>query len=80
MNASLLTNSTMWCMMVIIMVKLDKTGKGITRSSISFTYEIYTSLTEIALQNRVSIAWIVREAVEAYLKTKNKESNNTVKQ
>jgi metal-responsive CopG/Arc/MetJ family transcriptional regulator len=41
--------------------------KSTVRSSISFSQSIYTSLEEIALEKRVSLAWVVRDAVETYL-------------
>ena len=44
-------------------------GSGDTiRSSISFSQRIYTSLEKIAIEKKVSLAWVVRDAVETYLK------------
>jgi predicted DNA-binding protein len=40
------------------------------RASISFPAEAYNSLDEIAKQKKVSLAWVVREAVEKYLAEK----------
>lgn len=37
------------------------------RASVSFPPEVYRSLEELAAKNKVSIAWVVREAVEKYL-------------
>jgi len=45
-----------------------KGSKGTIRSSISFSRDIYSSLEEIAYEKKVSLAWVVREAVETYLK------------
>jgi len=37
------------------------------RATISFPSEIYASLKEIAKQKKVSLAWVVRDAVEKYV-------------
>lgn len=37
------------------------------RASISFPPEIYKALEEVAANKKVSLAWVVREAVEGYL-------------
>jgi predicted DNA-binding protein len=37
------------------------------RASISFPHDLYTTVEELAKKKRVSIAWIVREAVEKYV-------------
>ena len=37
------------------------------RASVSFNEDEYAGLKEIAERNRVSIAWVVREAVATYL-------------
>jgi hypothetical protein len=37
------------------------------RASVSFPEDQYAELERIALDKRVSLAWVVREAVEAYL-------------
>jgi predicted DNA-binding protein len=42
-------------------------ARDIVRSSVSFSHEIYNSLEEMADSKKVSIAWVVREAVETYL-------------
>ena len=58
---------------------IDKTHKDAIRSSISFSQEDYSKLEEIAILKKVSIAWVVREAVETYLslsKRQNIESEN----
>ncbi len=38
------------------------------RASISFPQEDYEQLEEVAGKKRVSLAWVVREAVRIYLK------------
>jgi len=49
--------------------------KDTKRASISFPHIIYQSLEELAYEKKVSLAWIVREAVETYL-LKQKEGKN----
>lgn len=38
------------------------------RQTVSFTPEQHRQLTEIARRNRVSVAWVIREAVDRLLK------------
>lgn len=38
------------------------------RQSVSLTPEQHRRLSEIARQNRVSVAWVIREAIERLLK------------
>jgi len=40
------------------------------RASISFPEQQYMVLEQIATEHRVSLAWVVREAVDGYLKSK----------
>lgn len=40
------------------------------RASISFPEEQYTVLEMIAAEHRVSLAWVVRDAVDVYLKAR----------
>lgn len=44
-----------------------KEHKPTTRASISFSPEIYVELNRLAKQKKVSVAWLVREAVEKYV-------------
>lgn len=37
------------------------------RASVSFPREIYESLEQIAQEKKVSVAWVVRDAVEKYV-------------
>ena len=46
----------------------NPTEKGTHRLSVSLSAEQYDELLEIAHKNKVSIAWVVREAVERLLK------------
>ncbi|GHV75198.1 hypothetical protein AGMMS49942_00190 [Spirochaetia bacterium] len=45
---------------------IDEKG-NVVRASISFPHDVYDSLEKKASQRKVSIAWIVRDAVESYL-------------
>ncbi|GHV21423.1 hypothetical protein FACS189494_06790 [Spirochaetia bacterium] len=45
---------------------IDEKG-NVVRATISFSHDIYDSLEKRAHQRKVSIAWIVRDAVESYL-------------
>lgn len=40
------------------------------RASISFPEEQYQILERIAAENRVSVAWVVRDAIGSYLKSR----------
>jgi hypothetical protein len=40
------------------------------RATISFPADRYSTLEEIAKEKRVSLAWVVREAVENYVEAK----------
>lgn len=51
----------------------SKTGRfheRTVRASISFPEQQYDVLERIAAENRVSLAWVVRDAIDCYLKTK----------
>jgi predicted DNA-binding protein len=37
------------------------------RASVSFPPEIYEAIEDLAKQKKVSVAWVVREAVEKYV-------------
>ena len=40
------------------------------RASISFPPGLYGTLEDIAKQKKVSLAWVVRDAIDGYLKSK----------
>ncbi|MBH1986227.1 MAG: hypothetical protein I8H76_02745 [Burkholderiales bacterium] len=40
------------------------------RASISFPEDQYQVLEKIAVENKVSLAWVVRDAIDGYLKAK----------
>ena len=61
-----LISPAIWCKMVYMMNRLDKSSETV-RASISFSQDVYTFLGEVAAQKRVSVAWVVREAVESYI-------------
>lgn len=42
-------------------------GEAAVRASVSFPPELYRLLEHIALQKKVSIAWVVRDAAEKYI-------------
>lgn len=48
----------------------DEKGDGPVRASISFRQETYQTLEGIARQKKVSLAWVVRDAVDQYISDK----------
>jgi len=46
----------------------DQEEKAPHRQSVSLTEEQHRQLTEIARKNRVSVAWVIREAIDRLLK------------
>ena len=42
-------------------------GHGVRRVSVSFDASDYEELRKIAAEKRVSLAWVVRDAVTAYI-------------
>lgn len=44
-----------------------RTGRKVTRVSVTVPQKHYTELSRIAEKKRVSVAWVVRAAVEQYL-------------
>lgn len=45
----------------------NRRERGMARTSVSLPSEDYAELERIAEQHRVSVAWVVREAVTRYL-------------
>jgi predicted DNA-binding protein len=41
--------------------------KAAIRASITFPPDLYKTLEELALQKKVSLAWVVREAADKYV-------------
>jgi len=60
---------------MIIMGSKAKRSLDKVRSSISFPQDIYTDLEKIAYEKKVSLAWVVRDAVEIYLKEQREGKN-----
>lgn len=48
--------------------KASKAVKASNRTSISFPPELYRTLGAIAKQQKVSLAWVIRDAAEKYVK------------
>jgi len=48
----------------------DAAQERSVRASISFPEEQYSVLERIAAEHRVSLAWVVRDAVDDYLKAR----------
>ena len=46
----------------------DSEDKSPHRQSVSLTEEQHSQLNEIARKNRVSVAWVIREAIDRLLK------------
>ena len=47
---------------------MQKYKNNVVRTSASIPREHYVRLENIAIQNKVSMAWVIREAIEKYLK------------
>jgi len=45
-------------------------AEGSIRASISVPEQQYSVLEKIAAENKVSLAWVVRDAIDGYLKSK----------
>lgn len=50
--------------------KRTRSESTTVRATISFPSESYTTLGDIARQKKVSLAWVVREAIEQYIADK----------
>lgn len=48
----------------------SETNERTVRASISFPEGQYQVLERIAAENKVSLAWVVRDAIDSYLKSK----------
>jgi len=48
-------------------LKTSSNLEPVARASVSFPMEHYKELERIADDNKVSVAWVVRQAVEQYL-------------
>ncbi len=45
---------------------IETSNKEVKRVTVSFTQELYNYLEQMAQDKKVSLAWVVREAVEVY--------------
>jgi hypothetical protein len=50
--------------------KTNEFNTATVRATISFPPESYAALEEIAKQKKVSLAWVVREAVDSYIEAR----------
>ena len=70
----------MWCKVVTSLLKtppmrrkrshgrnLKAKSRTAVRASITFPPDLYETLEEIAQQNKISLAWVVRDAAESYI-------------
>lgn len=65
----------MWCnVMYMANRSIDKNNETV-RASVSFPQNDYSYLEEIAMDKKVSVAWVVREAVEEYIKVYRTSEN-----
>ena len=49
-------------------------SKTVVRASITFPPDLYEALEKIALQKKVSLAWVVRDASERYVAEESTEA------
>ncbi|WP_199099894.1 ribbon-helix-helix protein, CopG family [Dyella sp. ASV21] len=45
--------------------------KEATRASVTFPSDLYTEIERIAEEKKVSVAWVVRDAVEKYVEAQH---------
>lgn len=53
--------------MIVPNAKRQSSSKEGTRASVTFPGELYSALERIAEEKKVSVAWVVRDAVEKYV-------------
>jgi predicted DNA-binding protein len=56
-------------------VKADATVRH-PRASITFPLELYRSLEGLARDKKVSLAWVIREAAEAYVAEQSRDGGD----
>ncbi len=65
----------MWCKsiflhtLMVVAAKPQPQTKDGTRASVTFPAHLYAELERIAEEKKVSVAWVVRDAVEKYVET-----------
>lgn len=52
---------------------IDKNNKNVKRVTVSFPQDYYCYLEKMAQEKKVSLSWVVREAVETYMETSNND-------
>ncbi len=58
--------------------RMDKAKKvPLPRASVTFPRRLYRALEVLAKEKKVSLAWVVREAAETYVKGQSFQSNDT---
>jgi predicted DNA-binding ribbon-helix-helix protein len=50
--------------------KQQSATKDGTRASVTFPADLYADLERIAAEHKVSVAWVVRDAVEKYVEAR----------
>jgi len=50
-----------------VAAKKNTSGKEGTRASVTFPGDLYAELERMAEEKKVSVAWVVRDAVEKYV-------------
>jgi hypothetical protein len=63
-----------WCGMKTEEGSVSQSGRSVERLSISLAATEKASLEKIAADKKVSLAWVVRDAVSQYLKSEGRES------
>lgn len=68
----------MWCIETVLSSSMTGRSKSTQRqkakrsaaprASVTFPPDVYRTLEEIAKQKKVSVAWVVRDAAEEYVK------------
>ena len=48
-----------------------------TRASVAFPADVYTELERIAGEMKVSVAWVVRDAVEKFVEARSRSSGRS---
>ena len=51
-----------------------ESGAASVRATITFPPDLYETLEELAKQKKVSLAWVVRDAVEKYVEERTAET------
>ncbi len=60
------------------MATQDRPPSKSSRASISFPSDLYAEIELLALQKKVSVAWVIRDAAERYVADEFKKIGNSV--